>query len=181
VRITSDCPCIDPAVVDLVVEKHIASKSDYTSNIRHRTFPHGLDTEIFNFGVLEKAHKQAKKPSEREHVTSYIYSNPQIFNISEVQAEKTSYGPDIRITLDTAEDYALLCAVFDYLYPMDECFGAEDIIKLFHDKPWLRDINKNIVHKKIFDSAEQEIEEAIRILDFQGLKRAGEILAGRTQ
>jgi spore coat polysaccharide biosynthesis protein SpsF len=181
VRITSDCPCIDPEVVDLIVEKHINSKNDYTSNILHRTFPHGLDTEVFNFDVLEKAHKGAKKLSEREHVTSYIYSNPKIFNLGEVYAEKASYGPDIRITLDTAEDYALLCAVFDYLYQADEFFGVEDIVKLFCDKLWLKDINKNIIQKRIFDSVEQEIKEAIRILDFQGLRRAKEILTGHMQ
>ncbi|MDD5063439.1 MAG: glycosyltransferase family protein [Phycisphaerae bacterium] len=181
VRITSDCPCIDPAVVDLVVERHIASKNDYTSNVLHRTFPHGLDTEVFNFGALEKAHGGAKKLSEREHVTSYIYSNPQLFNLGEVQAEKAFYSSDIRVTLDTAEDYVLLCAVFDYLYQADEFFGVEDIIKLFCDKPWLKDINKNVIQKRIFDSVEQEIKEAIRILDFQGLRRAKEILAGHMQ
>jgi len=181
VRITSDCPCIDPEVVDLVVERHIASKNDYTSNIRHRTFPHGLDTEVFNFGVLEKSHQRAKKPSEREHVTSYIYNNPQIFNLGEVRAEEAFYGPDIRITLDTSEDYVLLCAVFDYLYQANEFFGTEDIIKLFRDRPWLGNINKNVVQKGIFDSVGQEIEEAVRLLDLQGLGRAGEILARHMQ
>lgn len=182
VRVTSDCPCLDPEVVDLVVEKHIASKDDYTSNIiSHRTFPHGLDTEVFNFDALEKAHVGAKKPSEREHVTPYIYNNPQIFNLSEVQAEETFHGPDIRITLDTEEDYTLLCAVFDYLYPEDDFFGTEAIIKLFRDKPWLNNINKNVVQKKIFDSLQQELQDAIQILDLQGLKRAKEILARHMQ
>jgi len=150
VRVTSDCPCIDPEVVDLVIGEHIASKYDYTANIIcHRTFPRGLDTEVFNFDVLEKAHVGAKKPSEREHVTPYIYNNPQIFNLGEVRAEEASYGSDIRITLDTEEDYTLLCAVFDYLYSGNEFFGTGAIIKLFRDKPWLNNINKNVVQKGI--------------------------------
>lgn len=155
VRITSDCPCIDAEVVDSVIEKHMATKADFTSNTLVRTFPHGLDTEVLNFDTLEKAHFEAKQGFEREHVCPYIYkSNPQMFKISTVEAPQRLRAPDIRITLDTEEDYALLCAVFDYLYPKNKFFGTEDIIKLFNDKPWLKIINKNVVHKKIFDCNE---------------------------
>ena len=177
VRITGDCPCIDPEVVDLVIEKHLAAKADFTSNILKRTFPHGLDTEVLNFDILEKAHLQAKQSFEREHVCPYIYkSNPQMFKISSVEAPERLHAPDIRITLDTKQDYALLCAVFDYLYPENEFFDTEDIIKLFRGKPWLKTINKNVAHKKIFDSLQPELEEAIRILDLQELNRAKELL-----
>ena len=178
VRITSDCPCIDPEVVDLIVEEHLAEKADFTSSALQRTFPHGLDTEVLSFDVLEKAHFEATEGFEREHVCPYIYrSNPQAFKICGVQAPQKFYGPDIRVTLDTKEDYALLCAVFDYLYTQNRFFGAEHIISLFRNKPWLKAINKNVVQKKIFDSLQQEIEEAVSILDLQGLKKAREILA----
>lgn len=177
VRITSDCPCIDPEIVDSVVEKHLSTEADFTSNILNRTFPYGLDTEVLNFDSLEKAHLQAKQAFEREHVCPYIYkSNPQMFKISPVEAPERLHAPDIRITLDTEQDYALLCAVFDYLYPENEFFNTEDIIKLFRGKPWLKTINKNVVHKKIFDSLQPELEEAIRILDLQELNRAKELL-----
>jgi spore coat polysaccharide biosynthesis protein SpsF len=182
VRITSDCPCIDPAIVDWVLEKHLAAKADFTSNAINRTFPRGLDVEILTFDALKKTHLEAAETFEREHVCPYIYkSKPQMFKICEVRASEKFYGPNIRITLDTEEDYTLLCAVFDYLYPGDKFFGANDIIKLFRDKPWLSDINKSVVQKRIFDSVNQEIEEAIRLLDLQGLKRAKEILARRMQ
>jgi len=177
VRVTSDCPCIDPKVVDWVLEKHLAAKADFTSNALHRTFPHGLDIEVLSFGALERARFEAVEVFERGHVCPYIYkSKPHTFKICEVRASEKFYGPDIRITLDTEEDYALLCAVFDYLYKGNEFFGAEDIIKLFRDRPWLNNINKNVVQKRIFDSVGQEIKEAVRILDFQGLRRAKEIL-----
>lgn len=182
VRVTSDCPCIDPKVVDWVLEKHLAAKADFTSNALHRTFPHGLDIEVLSFGALERAHFEAAEVFEREHVCPYIYkSKPRIFKICEVRASEKFHGPDIRITLDTKEDYTLLCAVFDYLYKGNEFFGAEDIIKLFRDRPWLNNINKNVVQKRIFDSVGQEIKEAVRILDFQGLRRAKEILARHMQ
>ena len=177
VRITSDCPCIDPDVVDSVVRKHIDSKADYTSNALVRTFPHGLDTEVLNFDTLEKAHLEAQQPFEREHVCPYIYkSNPQTFQISSVEAPARLHAPDIRITLDTEQDYALLCAVFDYLYSENEFFVAEDVIKLFSDKPWLKVINKNVTQKKIFDSLQPELKEAIKILDLQELHRAKKVL-----
>ena len=176
VRITSDCPCIDAQIMDLVINEHIKAMADYTSNCLVRTYPHGLDVEVINFSTLEKAYKNAKKDYEREHVTPYIYRNPQIFKIQKVKAPEELCAPDIRVTLDTEEDYALLCAVFDYLYPKNEYFNAYDIVNLFGEKPWLKLINKKIVQKKVFDTLKKELEEAARILDLQDLKRAGDFL-----
>ena len=177
VRITSDCPCIDPQIVDHVVDTHLRTHADYTSNTLTRMFPHGMDTAVLSFQTLEKAHREAGQAFEREHVCPYIYkSNPQAFKISSVEAPESLRGPDIRITLDTEEDYALLCAVFDYLYSENEFFDAKDIIELFHHKPWLKTINKKVIHKKTFDSFNEEIEEAIRILDFQQLHGAKKLL-----
>jgi spore coat polysaccharide biosynthesis protein SpsF len=182
VRVTSDCPCIDPEIVDWVLEKHLTAKADFTATSLHRTFPRGLDIEVLSFDALKKAHFGATEAFEREHVCPYIYkSKPHMFKICEVRASEKLYGPNIRITLDTEEDYTLLCAVFDYLYPENKFFGTEDIIKLFRDRPWLGNINKNVVQKGIFDSVGQEIEEAVRLLDLQGLGRAGEILARHMQ
>ncbi|MFZ0035310.1 MAG: glycosyltransferase family protein [Sedimentisphaerales bacterium] len=182
VRITSDCPCIDPEIMDWVLEKHLAAKADFTSTSLDRTFPRGLDIEILSFEAIKKAHLEAVEAFEREHVCPYMCkSKPHLFKICKVQASEKFYGPDIRITLDTIEDYTLLCAVFDYLHPRNEFFGAEDIIKLFRDKPWLGNINKNVIQKGIFDSVEQEIEEAVRLLELQGLKKAKKILTGYMQ
>ena len=176
VRITSDCPCIDAKIMDIAIDEHIKTMTDYTSNCLVRTYPHGLDVEVFNFNVLEKAYKNAKKDYEREHVTPYIYRNPQIFKINQVKAPQELYTPDIRVTLDTEEDYALLCVVFDYLYPKNEYFNAYDIVNLFKEKPWLKLINKKVVQKKIFYTLEEELKEAVKILNLQDLKRARNFL-----
>ncbi len=179
VRITSDCPCIDVDITDLTIDAHINKVADYTSNSLTRTYPHGLDVEVFNFNALEEAYKNATKYYEKEHVTPYIYKNPQKFKINIVKAPKELYASDIRITLDTEEDYALLCAVFDYLYPKNEYFNAYDIVNLFNkEKPWLKLINKKVVQKKILNTLEEEIKEAIKILDLQDLKRARDFLEG---
>jgi spore coat polysaccharide biosynthesis protein SpsF len=177
VRITSDCPCIDPEIVDAVIDKHLEMKSDYTSNTLERTFPHGLDVEVFNFHILERIYKEATKNWEREHVTPYIYkTKPEEFKIMNYRANKMLYNPDIRITLDTEEDYIILCAVYDYLYSKNYLFKTRDLITLFTKHPWLKLITKKITQKKVNLSNEEELDEAIRLLNLQGLNRAKNIL-----
>lgn len=176
VRITSDCPCVDADIIDLTVDDHTNKIADYTSNSLIRTYPHGLDVEVFNFNALEKAYKNATKEYEKEHVTPYINRNPQKFKINIVKAPKELYAPDMRITLDTEEDYALLCAVYDYLYPKNKYFNTYDIVNLFNEKPWLKLINKKVIQKKIFNNLEEELEEAVKILDLQDLKKARDFI-----
>lgn len=171
VRITSDCPCIDPQVVDSVVDSQIKTGVDYTSNSLTRTFPHGLDVEAFTFDALAISFSEGKEDFEREHVTPFIYRAGR-FKVYNMEAPESLRRPDIRITLDTQEDYALLCAVYDYLYASDPFFGVEAIIALFQAKPWLTMINERMIQKKIFNSLEEELIEAEKILDIQDLKRA---------
>jgi len=169
VRLTADNPCIDFDLIDSILRLHIKEKNDYTAT---KSYPLGMNVEIISFEAIKKAATEGSTSLEKEHVTPYIYTNPDKFKIFEKEAPKDYRHPDIRITLDTEEDYALLCAVFDYLYPENEFFRTKDIIKLFQDKPWLKMINKTVAQKKVFDSVQQEVEEAIRILDLQKLTRA---------
>lgn len=178
VRITGDCPCIDPEIMDSIIESHIKEKGDYASNTLERGYPHGLDVEVFNSGVLEKAHNKAKEKFEREHVTPYIYRNAH-YKLIKVKAPQHLHAPDIRITLDTEEDYALLCAVYDYLYDKDESFNTKQIIDLFQQKPWLRLINKKIRQKIICNSLEEEMTEAMKVLAQQDLLRVKNLLKSR--
>lgn len=171
VRITSDCPCIDWNIIDKAIGKHIKEKADYTSNTLKRTYPHGLDVEIISFEALERAYCEAEEEFEKEHVCPYIHTtNKDKFKIELLEAPSELYAPDIRITLDTKEDYALLCAVFDYLSKNNPFFDAYDIVNLFKEKPWLKFINEKIAQKKIFNSIEDELEEAIKLLELQELK-----------
>ncbi len=177
VRITSDCPCVDWNVVDMVIEEHLQKQADYTSNTMERTFPHGLDVEVISFGALEKVYCEASKDFEKEHVCPYIHTtNREKFKIISLKAPLFLTAPDIRITLDTEEDYALLCAIFDYLYPQNNYFQAVDIINLFKEKPWLKIINRKVLHKKVFHSLEEELEEAKKLLELQELNKAKEAI-----
>jgi len=173
VRITSDCPCIDASLVDATIQHHIAESADYSVS---RSFPQGLDNEVFSFAALETAYKKATKGYENEHVTPYIYkTNPGAFKLCTLNAPKEFCDPEMRITIDTEEDYALLCVLFDNLYIQDKYFDAKDIIRLFKKKPWIRLINKRIVQKKILDTVDQEITEALKIIGLNDLKRAKKI------
>lgn len=173
VRVTSDCPCIDWEIIDNIIKKHLEENNDYTSNTLIRTFPHGVDGEIFTFKSLEEAYLNAKQKFEIEHVTPYIYkSNPQKFKIGVLEADEGQKAPDIRITLDTKEDYTLLCAVYDYLYDKNKYFTTRDIIKLFLEKKWLHNINNNIIQKKVCENLEEEIEESLDLLGKQDLNKA---------
>lgn len=177
VRITSDCPCIDAGVIDELIEKHLKEKNDYTSNSLIRSYPHGLDCEVFSFRLLEEAFNNATEKFEKEHVTPYIYkTNKGKFKIGYLVLKDSKEYEKIRITLDTEEDYTLLCSVYDYLYKENRSFKCSDIIKLFERKPWLYNINSSIEQKKTCSNLEEEIEEALRLLNKQDLNRAEKYL-----
>lgn len=106
VRLTGDCPIIDPQVIDEVINLHLSSSADYTTNGIKRTFPDGLDTEVMSFQALQKAHANATLQSEFEHVTPYIYTHPEEFQIQHY-CNDIDYS-HIRWTLDYPQDYILL-------------------------------------------------------------------------
>lgn len=171
VRITSDCPCVDSNIIDEIIKKHIESNADYTSNTLNRGFPRGIDGEVINFNVLENAYNHATDKFEKEHVTPFIYkTHPEDFKI--VQYVTSKDNSDIRITLDTPQDYALLCSVYDNLYNKNNFFSLDDIIKLFNDKPYLKDINSEITQKKVCNTLHEELNEVISLCEKQDLDRA---------
>ncbi len=171
IRITSDCPCIDSNIIDLMIKKFEDEKYDYLSNVGNRTFPHGLDVEIFTFDALEEAYKKATKQIEFEHVTQYICNtHKDDFKIGNYQ--NATDLSNIRITLDTEKDYALLCQIYDYLYDSNPNFCLQDIQKLFANKPWLYIINGDIMQKKVCNNLNEELNEALNILKRQDLTNA---------
>ena len=149
IRVTGDCPLIDPLVVDQVIEFYLNSfpKYDYVSNSLERTYPRGLDVEIFSFALLEQAAKEAKLKEEREHVTLYFYTHPELFSLGNLgQSKDQSYH---RWTVDTPEDLDLIAKILMELYPKIPCFTTDDILKVFdHHPDWIK-INAHIQQKAI--------------------------------
>lgn len=149
VRITSDCPLIDPKVLDEIIDYYQKNNNDIVSNagsdVMNRTYPRGLDTEVFSFKVLEKAFKNAVEKYQREHVTPYIYENSSSIFYYKNNVDYSKY----RWTLDTEEDFELLSKIYKHMYKGTHDFYMQDIVRLFEQKPELYDINSHIEQKKI--------------------------------
>lgn len=132
VETTGDCPLIDPSIVSEVIRRFLCDPVvDYCSNIIERTFPDGMDVEVFWMDVLSEADRYATDPADREHVSTYIYHHPQQFRLRNVRAGTDR--SDVRLTVDTPADLALVRTVFDGLYPDNPQFGLADILELFPD------------------------------------------------
>jgi len=148
IRITSDCPLIDPNVIDEIIKIYLEdNKYDYVSNTLMRSFPRGLDVELFTFGALKKCFLKAEQKWEREHVTPYIYTNRDLFSVYNF-ANKTDLS-FFRWTLDTPEDYQLIKEIYDSLYNENKIFTTQEVVSLFSNRPELIDINKHIEQKKL--------------------------------
>jgi spore coat polysaccharide biosynthesis protein SpsF (cytidylyltransferase family) len=151
VRITSDCPLIDPVITKKTVDAFLAGDYDYGSNIHPPTYPDGLDTEVFTMAALKKAHAEAKLPSEREHVTFYFPSHPEMFRLHSIKGEK-DYSSH-RWTVDKPEDLRFVRAVYAHFGTKE--FGMNDVIDLLEKQPEFRDLNAGILrnegHKSAFE------------------------------
>ena len=139
-RITSDCPLIDPEIVDRVIKKYQTKEFDYVSNTLIRTFPVGTDVEIFPFKILEKAWQNADLPSEREHVTPYIRNKK--FNCKLENLENEKKLGYLRWTLDRIEDFELIKKIVKKISKRPILMN--DILDLFSDEPELIKINAHI-------------------------------------
>ncbi|MDC0172532.1 aminotransferase class III-fold pyridoxal phosphate-dependent enzyme [Gammaproteobacteria bacterium] len=144
VRITGDCPLVDPALVDLIVREFKSLSVDYVSNINPPSYPDGLDIEIFDFSVLEKAFNEATTSFDREHVTPFI-RNSALFKISNVELETDLSG--LRWTLDEPMDFVVIDRVFNYFKP-DIHFSWLDVLSLYDDHADLFSTNKEIVRNE---------------------------------
>jgi len=150
VRVTSDCPLIDSEVTEKIIQYYLdnSEKYDYTSNTIDRTYPRGLDTEVFSFKALERAFNEAESQRDREHVTPYIWGNPNLFKLAQYKND-VDYSA-LRWTLDTIEDFELINKIYTILYSeKGNNFSMKDIIELYKEYPELKEINEHIEQKKI--------------------------------
>ena len=147
VRITSDCPLIEPEIIDLVVQELLKDGSlDYVSNtLPPRTFPRGLDVEAMTFKTLERAWQEDKNSAWREHVTLYIYRNPEKFNIKAITNDKDL--SHMRWTVDTLEDLRFVRYIYDHFG--HDYFSWHDVLDLLEEHPEWLEINKNVKQKEV--------------------------------
>lgn len=145
IRITGDCPLIDPKLVKKMLSHYSKNKFDYVSNTILPTFPDGLDTEIFSFKILKLMHEKAKLPSEREHVTAYIRNNPHMFRI--FNFVNTRNLSDLRWTVDERRDLEFVKKIYSKMKPK-LVFSMRDTLKILSQNPEISDINKGIVRNE---------------------------------
>ncbi len=156
VRLTADCPLLDPDVIDKVIQTFHQGDFDYVSNALECTYPDGLDTEIFRFKALERAWREARLKSEREHVTPYIFKHPELFRLGTVTHAEDLSG--FRWTVDTARDLEFVRAVYHYF--QDAEFGMDEILRLLKEHPEIMELNSGQQRNEGYQKSLQEDSEA---------------------
>lgn len=145
VKIPSDCPLIDPEIIDKVVNfyKENKSKYDFVSNLHPPTYPDGNDVEVIPMPILKITYENALMNMELEHTTPYIWERPDEFRIGNVVWETgLDYSMSYRFTIDYKEDYDFIKTVYDELYETNPLFTLNDILKLLEEKPEIKKMNE---------------------------------------
>jgi spore coat polysaccharide biosynthesis protein SpsF (cytidylyltransferase family) len=150
VRITADCPLIDPELSSRVVAKYLEGDIDYVSNYKPPSFPDGLDTEVFSFAAIDEAQKKAARPSEREHVTPYIWQKPEKFRLANITQEADH--SDLCWTLDSPQDLEMMQALASHLeMPLVDA-NYRDLMNVIRDHPEVAAINGEWVRNDKMES-----------------------------
>lgn len=146
VRITCDCPFVEPRLIDDVVAAVSAGGVDYATNTLIRTYPIGLDVEAFTRDALTAAHAEAVQQHEREHVTPFLYQHPTRFRLCNLTAADWATHPEWRLTVDTAEDLALA----RFLYAgLSDCFALAEVVALVMRDPSVLETNSGVEHRHV--------------------------------
>lgn len=148
VRVTADCPLIDPEVLDRCGDALLADPNlDYASNTLERTYPRGLDVEALRLPVLEIAHDEATEPTDREHVTRFIWRQPERFRLHPITDDRDH--SNLRWTVDTPEDLELVRAVYADTLPDNPCFTYADALDHARSHPALHALNAHVEQKAV--------------------------------
>lgn len=154
VRITADDPFKDPVVIDRVIDLQRAEGLAFAYNNKPPTFPEGLDVEVFAMAALDRAHREATLPFDREHVTQYLYKHPELF-----PQKNLAHGADLsalRWTLDTSSDLQLAEEVYRGLYRPGGIFLMEDILRFLETRPHLKDVNAGVPRSAMYLTRTEE-------------------------
>lgn len=145
IRITADCPLIDPGITRKVLELWEQDGADYASNTLERTYPRGLDTEVMSRAALEAAWEGATQAFEREHVTPFLYRHPERFRLANLRSPFKESNR--RWTVDTSEDLAFVRAIYEELARRSPDFDTSDVRELLVQRPELELLNRTVRQK----------------------------------
>jgi spore coat polysaccharide biosynthesis protein SpsF len=147
VEITGDCPIIDPVIVEQHIRIFHANDAAYVSNAHIRSYPDGMDTQVFSLNTLKKSAALTNAKLDREHVTLHIRNHPELFSHIHIVAPPDCHWPELGLTLDERSDYELLCQIIEHFSPNNTFFSCQEIIGLLRSKTEWVDINKHVKRK----------------------------------
>ena len=147
VEITGDCPIIDPMIVEQSILMFKANNVDYVSNVIIRSFPDGMDSQVFSLDSLKKSFLMTNNPLDHEHVTLHIRNNPDFFSRINIVAPPELEWPELGLTLDEKDDYNLLKIIIEHFNPKNPLFGCIDVVNFLRNRPDLVKINDYVQRK----------------------------------
>ena len=147
VEITGDCPIIDPQIVEQTIRVFMANRADYVSNAHIRSYPDGMDTQVFRLETLKHSASMTDDALDHEHVTLHIRNHPEIFSHLHLVAPPETHWPELGLTLDELKDYELLKKIIEHFEPTNSLFSCRDAIQLLKQRPDWVVINHAVVRK----------------------------------
>jgi len=148
VELTGDCAFLDPEIVDLAITSFIHNDCDIVTNTVRRSFPIGMDVQVFQFSALAHVAAKVEDAAVREHVSLYFYEHPETYRIIHLLPLRHWFEPDYRLVLDYEEDLVFLREIWSRLFPRHgPTFSLEQMIELLRDEPQLLDINRHCLQK----------------------------------
>lgn len=147
VEITGDCPVIDPEIIELVIRMYVANSAAYVSNNHLRTYPDGMDTQVFALETLKLSASMTDDRLDHEHVTLHIRNHPELFPPIYVVAPPGLHWPRLGLTLDEPADYDLIRRLIEHFEPTNPLFGCEEVVRLLKNRPDWVDINRAVARK----------------------------------
>lgn len=147
VEITGDCPIIDPDIVEQTIQMYLHHDAAYVSNAHVRSYPDGMDTQVFRLDTLKQSASMTKDPLDREHVSLHIRNHPELFPKAHLVAPPSLYWPKLGLTLDEPKDYELLKNIIEHFGPDNLIFSCLDVVRLLRQKPEWVAINQTVVRK----------------------------------
>jgi spore coat polysaccharide biosynthesis protein SpsF len=147
VEITGDCPIIDPQIVEQTIQVYKYNNARYVSNAHIRSYPDGMDTQIFSLADLKLSASLTNDPLDREHVSLHIRNHPDIFPHINLIAPPELFWPELGLTLDEKADYELLKSIIEFFGYEKPLFSCLEVIRMLRDNPHLLEINKNVKRK----------------------------------
>jgi spore coat polysaccharide biosynthesis protein SpsF len=147
VEITGDCPIIDPGIVEMVIRTFRENDADYVGNSHVRSYPDGMDVQVFRLATLRRSAAMTNEALDHEHVTLHIRNHPELFRPINVVAPPQLHWPELGLTLDEPGDYELLRRIIERLEPSNPVFGCDETLRLLRaNRAWL-ELNRG-VHRK---------------------------------